>query len=412
MQRVVRESCAYYASLRELDGKVELIRKHFPPSLASLYALPKEGVDRLLEWWSPLGGQPIPYHQLQPAQQSLLLQKFAQRQQSLQLLIAELERREQPERAQTLRSLLGDPELNNLYSINDDPVLVRWGPPAPPIPPPAQPQITAPRGQSPRPVVVVTPCRRWLWPFSVLLLVLLGGLLWSLWWQPSGKVQILSHACRPAGSEPPEFVTIFDTSGSMVLNLKTSPEDEEWFFKTSHKISGDHDRTRKILATPSRMEVAQDALSGMINGLHPDIDTRLITFAGCERQPDHGQFSAAQRPALLERIRGLEPGDGTPLAASLTYAANQVNGRDKDAVIVMFIDGKDGCGGDVCAVAESISRKQPRLRVNVVDIGNAGASSCIATHTGGRVYSSTEVEKVSSMLIQAAQEVSEAVVCD
>ncbi|MGO2088488.1 MAG: VWA domain-containing protein [Oceanisphaera sp.] len=414
MQRVVIENYPYYAALKALDAKVALIVKHFPPSVASLYALPKAGDGDVLEWWSPLGGQPILYADLDEQQQELLLKKYSQRQQSLQLLIDELNKRGRAEQANTLQSLLGEPNLADLYSINQDPVIVRWGPPPPPPPPPPstpkpEPAVIKPSVVSPRIVTKVYGRPRWLWPLLLLLLLglLLGWLVY--WWLNHSNID--SYACSPEGTSPPEFVTIFDTSASMWMNLQTSPDDENWYFKTGKKIPGGNERTRKILASPTRIVTAKKALTDMVNNLHADIDVRLISFDSCGYQPDHGVFNAKQRPALLQRIHGLKLGTGTPLAASLAYAASKVDGRNNDAVIFMFIDGQEGCGGNVCEVAETIAREQPRLKVNVLDIGNAIPSSCIAKATGGRIYDTTDIQKISTMLAKATQEVSGSAKC-
>lgn len=412
MQRVVIENYAYYAALQTLDAKVSLIVKHFPPSVASLYALPKAGANNIVEWWSPLGGQPILYASLDKSQQSLLLQKYAQRQQSLQLLIDELEKRGQAEQASTLHSLLGEPDLNNLYSINQDPVLVRWGPPPPVEPAPvAASPVVPPSVPAP-----VPPRRRRLWPLLLLpLLLALLLLAWlAHWWWNSARVE--SYSCQPAGTTPPEFVTIFDTSGSMSLNLQTSSEDEAWFAKFINSNDGGdehNERIDRLLSEPKRVTVAKQAIVNMIEDLHPAIDTRLITFAGCFfNTQDHGIFTQQKRPQLLSLIRGIEVDDGTPLAANLRYAASKVDGRNNDAMIVMFVDGLDGCGGNVCAVAETIARDQPRLKVNVVNIGNDPSETCITALTGGRTYDSTNAQAITKVLAKATQEVSTKANCD
>lgn len=419
MQRVVIENYPYYAALQALDAKVALIVKHFPPSVASLYALPKAGADGRLEWWSPLGGQPTLYANLDEQQQALLLQKYAQRQQSLQLLIDELKKLGRSEQANTLHSLLGEPNLDNLYSINDDPVLVRWGPPPPPPAPKVEPVTTpAPRVEpKPAPPARVTNVYvRGRHILSVLLLLLLALLLgWlAYWWLSSSNTD--NYSCLPAGTIPPEFVTVFDTSGSMALNLQISQAEEEWFAEfINSNYSGDeyNERIERLLSEPKRETVAKNAIIDMVEDLHPAIDTRLVTFAGCFlKTHDHGIFTKQQRPELLKRITELEVDDGTPLAASLAYAASKVDGRNNDAMIVMFIDGADGCGGDVCAVAETIGREQPRLKVDVVNIGNAASSSCIASATGGRVYDSTDAKKISTVLAKATQEVAASTKCN
>ena len=123
-------------------------------------------------------------------------------------------------------------------------------------------------------------------------------------------------------------------------------------------------------------------------------------------------FKLAQRPALIEGIQALVPNDGTALAASLDMTARTMNGRDRDGMILMFIDGADGCEQDVCAVAQRIAREQPRLRVNLINISNSNLASCVAENTGGRIYSANDAEQIAAALKDASQEVSSTADCD
>ena len=408
MQRITRDEHATPHGLDALKDKIALILKHFPPSVASVYAIPRIGSGDVVEWWTELGGQPTRFHDLNDDQQAALLERYRQRQETLGLLADELVTRGQPEQAASLRTLIGAPDLNNLYSINGDPVVVRWGLQAQPaVATPAPAPVAAP-------VVVRRPRRLWPW-WLLALLLLLGLLLWALWhWRlpPMNLLPVQStpvcRASTPQGSElPPEFVVILDTSGSMNLNINATKDDEDWYFKSRPQPEDNDPRTVKIFAPQTRLDVAKTALTGIINNLHPDIDTRLMTFAGCFRQPDHGVFSAAQRPQLIAGIQGLNANEGTPLASSLKKAARQVNGRDRDAVIVMFVDGDDGCNENVCKVAQRIAVEQPRLRVNVVNIGDSSLSNCIAETTGGSIYSSRNASDLANALKHATQAVSE-----
>ncbi|MGJ7513155.1 vWA domain-containing protein [Pseudomonas baetica] len=497
MQRVFRDAQATSEGMSALQAKVALIQKHFPPTVASLFAIPRMGSGDVLEWWTELGGQPTPYADLNEDAQRRLLQTYEVRQAALERLADELQQRGQPTVADDLRSLLGTPELDKLYSLNGEPLVVRWNqrPPKPIVPP--------------VPVVpVVPPSRRGWWIAAALLALLLLLLALWLWWYlhrepvvvappvapvppvvapvekpvepvpepvvkpepepapvpepapepvpvpepkptpppkpapepkpvpppkpapapepkpvpppkpvvaaPPPAPTLDNFACRKDApkSETPQFVVVLDTSGSMNLNIKAVKADEDWFYGSDLNKLLDPNRTMRLTARPTRMDVAKDSLAGMINGLDPKIDTRLITFAGCERTPDQGMFRFGDRPRLINGIRSLVPDDGTPLADSLAYAASKVDGRNNDAVIVMFVDGEDGCRQDVCAVSRRIAREQPRLRVNVVKIGAGGPSRCIAENTGGRVYNSTNAGELGNLLKQAAKEVSSNAKCN
>lgn len=410
MQRVTRDPEASQDGLAELEGKVALIRQHFPPSVANLYAIPRQGSGGVLEWWSELTGQPLRYNDLKPAEQQALLDKYRQRQESVSHLADTLQARGQASEAQELRSLVGSPDLNNLYSLNGAPLVVRWG---------LTPRVAAP--PAPAAVPAPAPPRRlnlWPWLLSPLLLALLLGLLWWLWTSRAywlgmfRRPEIVSYACqKDPQALPPEFAVVLDTSGSMNLNMDISKEDEEWFMEIGQNLPEGNPRRQRLISGPTRLDVAKQSFANMVGNLHGEIDMRLITFAGCDAQVDHGVFDQAQRKALVKGINTLQAYGGTPLASSLEEAASQVDGRDRDAVIVMFIDGADGCKRDVCNVSRTIAREQPRLRVNVVNISDSDSSDCIADNTGGRVYSAENAEQVAQMLREATEEVSQSARC-
>ena len=76
-------------------------------------------------------------------------------------------------------------------------------------------------------------------------------------------------------------------------------------------------------------------------------------------------------------------------------------------VVAAELDGDDGCNENVCKVAQRIAVEQPRLRVNVVNIGDSSLSNCIAENTGGSIYSSRNASDLANALKNATQAVSE-----
>ncbi|HEN8800123.1 TPA: hypothetical protein U8251_002720 [Pseudomonas putida] len=410
MQRVTRDTSPASNDLRVLEQAMAIIVRHFPPSIAHQFATPRDGKDGLREWWSELQGQPHRYHDLEAEQQAALLRFYDERQDAVRQLVGKLQSLGQTNEAALLEKLIRPADLNNLYSVNGQPLVVRWAEPAPVTP------ATAPL---PAPAPVVRRRRVWL-PWFLLPLL---GLLWlalALWlgwpylqhWL--GSRPATPFACvKDTQLQPPEFAVVLDTSGSMQLNVAATPEDEAWFFKHINDDPNiDQQRVAHITQAPVRMDVAKSSLTHLINDLHPAIDMRVVTFDGCRAPLDHGVFKLAQRPALIEGIQALEPNDGTALAASLDVTARAMNGRDRDGVILMFIDGADGCEQDVCAVAQRIAREQPRLRVNLIDISNSNLASCVAEQTGGRIYSANDAEQVATALKDASQEVSSTADCD
>jgi len=418
MQRITRDPASHPPELlRALESKVELLRRHFPPSVASLYAIPRAGSDNTLQWWSELGGQPLPYRSLDATAQHALLARYTQRQEAISLLVDDLLARSKAEDAQALRSLVGSPDLDNLYSLNEEPVVIRWGLPAPSLASelsPANAATVAPRA---RPATIARSRRGWLRiPFWLVWLPLLLLMLWLLWTWRGGLWHLLhpapvgNYACN-TGAPAPDFAVVLDTSGSMNLNINTSAADEAWFNQVADTLPDNNPRKARLLAEPTRLTVAKQAFGAMIEQLHPDIDTRLITFQGCKGAVDQGLFQHDARQKLIAGVGQLSANAGTPLAASLVQAASKVDGRFKDALVVMFVDGEDGCDQNACEVSARIASQQPRLRVNVVNISDSSLSNCIAENTGGRVYAARDVSEVQRMLREATEEVASTPAC-
>lgn len=418
MQRVIRDSHASQDAAAALEQRVALIRQHFPPAIAHLYAIPRQGRDGVLEWWSPLEGQPHVYAEVGRDQQAALLRQAAVGQ-----LANELQQRGQSQAAGALRSLIAPPDLGNLYSINGEPLVIRWGqtvpvaaPPPPPPPAPAPkpaPPVARPAPQPrPAPPPRAVPARRLrLWPW--LLFGLLLALFYALWlnWPMLWARWQADHSamCTPgAGFQASEFAVVLDTSGSMNERIRVKRADDPWYISLLAKIPVVEQFLPSGKAPPTtRLSVAKTALGAVIEDLDPKVAMRLVTFNGCNSPIDHGVFARDQRSDLIERIAGLNARGGTGLGISLEAAAASMDGRERDGVIVMFVDGRDSCGTSICKVSEQIAQNQPRLRINIVNISASTGSNCAASNTGGRVYTADDAAAVAAALEQASREVSQ-----
>ncbi|MNX26611.1 von Willebrand factor type A domain protein [compost metagenome] len=457
MQRIALGSTASGSDRSSSEGRLSLLERYCSPVVAELYAAPRAGKDGAMEWWSARGGQPIPYAQLDPDQQSALMGKYRQRLADIEQTAAALAAKGEAQPAAELRRFLIDkPDPRSLYSIDQTPVLTNWDTQTP------SPPVVVPVAAAP---VAAAPARRWLLPVlaALLLLLLLAALLWWHLRKPEppapapapvaevpapapvpepipeppkpapepepeptpeptpepppepppapAPVKAAEPACVPKRStdKPPDFVVVLDTSGSMTLNIASKREDELWFFGMTdgqrQRLRGaDLDRAKRLFTNPTRYQVAVSAMKKMLDDLPKNVDTGLITYAGCETPVKQGVFTAAQRPALMSALHALSPEGGTPMAASLRAAAAMVDGVKRDAVIVMFVDGEDGCEEDQCAVAREIARAKPRLKVNVVDLTGSHLSSCIAKSTGGQVFSSQDIKAIPRLLQKASSQ--------
>ena len=385
---------------KELLTKVEIIQRHFPPSIAHLFALPRER-GGALEWWTELQGQPVAFKDLSAQEQQKLSQLVRQRLDAVQQLSNKLAASGHAQEAQALQSLVGQPDSSNLWSVHGEPLITSWG--EPPVAPLVTPPAVAPDRKR-------RPWWLWLLPLLLLLLLLLG--LWYWFSRGAVAVPVVEHEnalfqCRKNGI-PPDFVMVVDTSGSMGVNINVSEKDEQWFFAGNRTKLDDllqADRIAKIHSEPTRMTIAKQALSQVVQNMHPAITTNVLTFGQCGQIFHQGAYNSAQRGSLAKMVQSLPANAATPIAQSLRHAARLVDGKDNDAVVLLFVDGEDGCGEDVCQASRELHQQKPRLRVNVVNISDKPMSNCIAENTGGRVYAAKDASTLVTHLTAAANEV-------
>ncbi|CAM5204041.1 hypothetical protein CDEN61S_00880 [Castellaniella denitrificans] len=460
MQRVCRDAPPGLP-IAEHQPAIDLLHGLLPPHESRLFALPRAGADGLREWWTTQEGQPQPYSGLDEKSQATLLEKYQGTLSDLLKLGDTLRQQGRTGEADLLENLPRTPDTRHLYSLNGTPLITHWHAGlsglAPAVAPLAVPADTTA-------LTTTGPTRRWLWLLA--LLALLALLLAAWWWwthrtppvsepisppvatpvappppepaasatpepvvppvsepvpqppAPTKSAAGLTCAPRPADQSPPELVIVFDTSNSMDLNIATSPEDEDWIFsltaqQRSRLSAPEKARFLAMLRRPTREEVAKKSLIDLVEQLPTSQSISMVTFNSCTAPTTirHGPFPGTQHARITQLIQRLKINGGTPLADSIEAAAAMVDGKNRDAIIVVFLDGEDGCGEDQCATAARIAKAQPRLKFNVVDISGQGLSNCIAKSTGGRVYSTRDAARIAEALSQSVREVSEDVIC-
>lgn len=228
---------------------------------------------------------------------------------------------------------------------------------------------------------------------------------------PVRTAAVKPPAPKPADCPPPpvagkpraEVMVVLDGSDSMNLpsGFTTSQEDE----LLRRARSGDRSAIMEFRAMTrgpgqKRLDDAKQAASRIIPRLPGDVDVGYMVFDDCRSVQDHGFFGAGQRGELVGRIQGTVARGGTPLARAVQQAGARL--RSDDGVIIVFSDGKDSCGGNVCAVAQQLHSMRPKVKIHVIDLaGGTSEATCLATITGGRVYPATSAQAVATALSQA-----------
>jgi hypothetical protein len=212
---------------------------------------------------------------------------------------------------------------------------------------------------------------------------------------------------RKRGMPPPEVTIVLDGSASMNMPSGLSAEQEDGLNARSRR--GDRAAAREIkmlLQTPGpkRIDDIKQAALKVIPALPPDVRVGYVVFDDCRAIQDFGFFAAGDRARLIALIQDKAARGGTPLARALETAGNGLH--SPNGVIVVFSDGRDTCGGNVCAVAQRLHAAKPGVKAHIIDVtGSAGESTCLATITGGRIYSATGAQAALDALTDATASV-------
>jgi len=179
MKRIARLPVDHASdALAGYDQLQRILRRHLPPSTVNLYAQPKQAQDGMVEWYSDLGGQPVPLAELDEKEAAQVRRLLDERLASVEQAAANVPTSDESVR-HVLRQAARYPKDEHIYVLNGQPVITAWG--APPPPPPPPPEVLAPPPIEVAPVIPPKRSRWWLWLLlALLLLALLGGLLW--WW--------------------------------------------------------------------------------------------------------------------------------------------------------------------------------------------------------------------------------------
>lgn len=232
--------------------------------------------------------------------------------------------------------------------------------------------------------------------------------------KPPATITTAKNLCpedRPAALAP-EMVVVFDSSGSMMVNVNASRQDEQWVFANLNRgplalqfmSPQERQKLEYLTRQPTRMVTAQQATIDVLQRLPSDVSSGLVVVDACPAARNMGRYAPSQRGQMINQLRGLRPHQGTPLADGILEAGRLVDGVNKESTILLVSDGGESCGGDPCMVAQNLARQKPHLKINVVDIGGSGAAACVAQATGGKVYSVSNISELNAGINRAAQD--------
>lgn len=163
----------------------------------------------------------------------------------------------------------------------------------------------------------------------------------------------------------------------------------------------------------TKMDVAKEVLTNVINSLPDDIEVGLRLF-GHRRRKDCSDlelaipFAKINKKELIAKVQAITPLGETPLAEALKAVIQDVQGVKGDKIIIVVTDGREECGGDPVEEAKKLRQQGLQVKVDVVGfaIGEPIALHQldeIATAGGGQHFKASNADELTQSLKGAFQ---------
>ena len=157
----------------------------------------------------------------------------------------------------------------------------------------------------------------------------------------------------------------------------------------------------------SRIEAARMAARRVVPAAARNRSLGLMTFGpGPGDQCSNISLKVpVQRNAaapILAQMDKLTTDGGTPLTAAIAAAAEALDYRNREAVIVVVTDGDETCGRDPCELARALHHDAPDLKIHMIGVDGSATStaSCIAEETNSYSVQTKNLDELTAALAQ------------
>ena len=458
------------------DEILKIVRAHLPPSTATLFAKPEIKSDRVtVEWYSELEGQPylIPENESGKAALQKISPVIQQRLNAISALTQNLTPKGSisAEQSTWLNQLVDGAthDTRQIYLVNNEPVITGWGigkKVEPPAPPPVVP-LTAPKHRW---------CY-WLLPLLLLLLGLLAW--WWLNREPVVPPKVEPPKVEepkkeepkpeppkeepkveepkpepvqePPKEEPkveepkpepkkncrvvekptdaPQMAIIFNNASGMRYTLLESAKKVAIFdekLRNPAKYGITQQDVYYMYRKPNRSVASKKSVAELINNIPTAVDIGLVELKSClstskkaSYATNHGIFTAAQRSTLKAKLNKMQVREnqvpGTPIYEGLQKALTIIDGKEREALIVLITEGNGDCTNrNVCELIKKEAKERPKLKINIVNINSPWHNTdCLAKTTGGEILNGDMTNQVKlTEAIKKSMEPVQQEICD
>ena len=473
LQEINQNVTALFAHYDEI---IKILRSHLPPSTATLFAKPETKADQVtVEWYSELEGQPVLIAQEMQEEKQFkpIISLIQQRLNAIVTLNQELMTKGvlTPEQSAWLAQLVegATHDTRQIYLVNNEPVITGWGigkKVEPPAPPPVVP-LTAPKHRW---------CY-WLLPLLLLLLGLLAW--WWLNREPVVPPKVEPPKVEepkkeepkpeppkeepkveepkpepvqePPKEEPkveepkpepkkncrvvekptdaPQLAIIFNNASGMRYTLLESAKKVAIFdekLRNPAKYGITQQDVYYMYRKPNRSVASKKSVAELINNIPTAVDIGLVELKSClstskkaSYATNHGIFTAAQRSTLKAKLNKMQVREnqvpGTPIYEGLQKALTIIDGKEREALIVLITEGNGDCTNrNVCELIKKEAKERPKLKINIVNINSPWHNTdCLAKTTGGEILNGDMTNQVKlTEAIKKSMEPVQQEICD
>lgn len=192
-----------------------------------------------------------------------------------------------------------------------------------------------------------------------------------------------------------------DCGPAAAADAKTNRPNVMLILDSSRSMWGQIDEINKVVSTRNAIGKVADRYAGRLN-------FGLLAYghrqsSGCDDLEVVLPLGAHPAKTIAKTVSGIKPKGSTPIASSLTKAAEAAQAAKRSARLVLISDGLDNCKGDPCATAATLKRQSKDLAIHVIafdrkDREKLKALSCIADKSGGTFASATNESELLDAL--------------
>lgn len=142
-----------------------------------------------------------------------------------------------------------------------------------------------------------------------------------------------------------------------------------------------------------KLEIAREALSGVLAGLPPETELGLMAY-GHREKGSCSDIELVVPPAantaqsIADAANAMKFLGKTPLSEAVRQAAQELRATEEKATVILITDGIETCDADPCALGTELEQAGVDFTTHVVGFGltedEGKAVACLAENTGGR----------------------------